>query len=109
MTFCITIFDGSPTYGYSHSVHITYFTNRKYFDHMHTTTKQTVYPNIVTDSENTHVNVNSSATQNYVLVRIRFILDLEDQTELVAAYFRYTYLLRAKIRYSVMMVGGVTP
>lgn len=33
----MTFFDGSPTFGYSHAVHITYFTNRKYFDHMHTT------------------------------------------------------------------------
>lgn len=34
----------------------------------------------------------SSATQNYFLIRIWLILDSEDQTELVAAYFRYTHL-----------------
>lgn len=37
MTFCITIFDGSPTFGYSHTTDMTYFTNREYFDDMPTT------------------------------------------------------------------------
>lgn len=47
-------------------------------------TKQTVYPNVVTDPENIHVYVSCPATQNYVLVRIWFISYLEDQTESVA-------------------------
>lgn len=75
-----------------------------------TTTKQTVHPNVVTDPENIHVYVSCPATQNYVLVRIWFISYLEDQTESVAACFKYTHLLRAKMRrYDVMMVGRVTP